>query len=134
LSALTPMFDKRTKLITIEDHNKAAERDERKTRSDKKMQIKVPVTEEEKLLIGRMSLLNGHKGEFHSYLAEVFSEATKRPYISYSKTIPYKNNRNYISTKVPVDVYDKILELKVAWGYRSKLQAAHRILINELMG
>lgn len=134
MSTLTPMFDKRTKLITIEDHNKAADRAERKVRSDKKIQIKVPVTEEEKLLIGRMSLQNGHKGEFHSYLAEVFSVATKRPYVSYSKSIPYKNNRSYISTKVPRDVYEKILELKVEWGHRSKLQAAHRILMNEIMG
>jgi hypothetical protein len=128
------MFDKRTKLITIDDHNKAAERSERKTRSDKKKQIKVPVTDEEKLLIGRMSLLNGHKGEIDSYLSSIFSMATERPYIFYSKPVPYKDNRNYVSTKVKKEVWDKILELKVEWGLRSVKQAAHRILVNELMG
>jgi hypothetical protein len=125
------MFDK-TKLITIEDHNKAAERAERKTRCDKKLQIKVPVTDEEKLKIARQSLQNGHRGEIHSYLAIAFKEALERPYIQYSKAVPYKNNGNYVSTKVKKDIYEKIVELKVEWGMRSICQAAHRILINEL--
>lgn len=133
MSTLTPMFDK-TKLYTIDDHNKIAERANRKTRSDKKIQIKVPVTDDEKIWISRMSLQNGHKGEIHSYLSDVFSAATERPYISYSKPIAYKDNKNYVSAKVKAAVYDKILELKVEWGMRSVRQAAHRILMNELGG
>jgi hypothetical protein len=131
LSTLTPMFDK-TKLITIGDHNKAVERAERKTRSDKKIQIKVPVTDEEKLMIARQSLQNGHRGEIHSFLANAFSAALERPYLQYSKAIPYKDNGIYVSTKVKKDVYEKILQLKVEWGMRSIRQAAHRILMNEL--
>jgi hypothetical protein len=130
MSTLTPMFDKRTKLITINDHNKSAER---KPRNDKKTQIKIPVTDEEKLQIGRLSLLNGHKGEVHSYLADVILQAIERPYIQYSKSVPYKDNGNYVSTKVKSDVYEKIIELKVTWGLRSIRQTAHRILSNELL-
>lgn len=128
LSTLSPMFDK-TKLFTIDDHNKAAER---KPRKDKKTQIKIPITVEEKLMIGRLSLLNGHKGEIHSYLGEVFSHAMERPYIQYSKAVPYKDNGSYVSTKVKKEVYEKIVELKVMWGLRSIRQAAHRIVMNEL--
>lgn len=131
MSTLTPMFDKRTKIITLDNEDRAAER---KTRNDKKIQIKVPVTEEQKLQIGRMSLHNGHKGEVHSYLADVFTQATERPYIKYSKAVVYKDNKNYVSTKVKSDVYEKIVQLKVEWGLRSIRQAAHRILYNELMG
>jgi hypothetical protein len=129
VGALSPMF-KKTRLFRLDDHTKAAER---KTRSDKKKQIKVPVTEEERIRIGRMSLQNGHKGEIDSYLSEVFSSATERPYISYCKPVSYKNNGNYASTKVKKEVYEKILELKVEWGLRSISQAAHRILMNEIM-
>lgn len=125
------MFDKRTKIITLDDHNKVLKR---KPRNDKKKQIKVPVTEEEKIKIGRLSLQNGHKGEIDSYLSSVFSTATERPYISYSKPVSYKDNTNFVSTKVNKEVWDKILELKVEWGLRSIKQAAHRILANELMG
>lgn len=128
MSTLNPMFEK-TKLFTLDDHNKAAER---KPRIDKKSQIKVPVTDEQKLEIGRLSLQNGHKGEFHSYLADVFSQAAERPYIQYSKAVPYKDTGNYVSTKVKNDVYEKIIELKVTWGMRSIKQAAHRIILNEL--
>jgi hypothetical protein len=131
ISTLTPMFDKRTKLITLEDHNK---KPERKRRKDKKFQIKVPVTSEQKLQIARLSLQNGFRGEIHSYLDEVFSGAIERPYIQYSKSIDYEDVRNYVSTKVKKEVYEKIMELKVEWGLRSIRQAAHRILINELMG
>jgi hypothetical protein len=125
---MTPMFDK-TKLFTLDDHNKILKR---KPRNDKKKQIKVPVTEEEKIQIGRLSLQNGHKGEIDSYLSSVFSTATERPYISYSKPVSYKDNGNYASTKVKIEVWDKILELKVEWGLRSIKQAAHRIIMNEL--
>lgn len=125
------MFEK-TKLFTLEDHNKSAS--QRKPRNDKKKQIKIPVTDEQKLHIGRLSLLNGHKGEIDSYLASVFSQAIERPYIQYSKPIEYKDNSNYASTKVVKDVFDEITRLKVEWGLRSIRQAAHRILINELMG
>jgi hypothetical protein len=131
LSTLVPMFDKRTKLITLEDHNKSTER---KSRKDKKIQIKVPVTEEQKLLIGRISLQSGHKGEIHSYLADVFTQAIERPYILHSKPVEYKDYGNYVSTKVKNEVYEKIAHLKVEWGLRSIRQAAHRILYNELMG
>jgi hypothetical protein len=123
------MFDKRTKIITLDDHNKI-----RKTRSDKKIQIKVPVTEHEKLLIARMSLEYGHNGEIHSYLAVVFEQAIGRPYIRYSKAVEYKDNGCYVSTKVKKEIYEKIVGLKVEWGLRSIRQAAHRILVNELMG
>lgn len=131
MSTLTPMFDKRTKLITIDDQTKKAA--ERKTRRDKKIQIKVPVTEEQKLIIGRLSLYNGHKGEIHSFLADVFIQAIERPYIKHSKPVVYKDCGNYVSTKVKVDVYEKIAHLKVEWGLRSIRQAAYRILHNELM-
>jgi hypothetical protein len=129
LSTLTPMFDK-TKLITIDDHNKPAER---KQRCDKKIQIKVPVTSDEKLHIAQMSLLNGHRGEIHSYLEAVFKQALERPYIQFSKAVAYHDDGKYVSTKVKKDVYDKIIELKVGWGLRSIRQAAHRILYNELL-
>lgn len=129
MSTLTPMFDK-TKLITIDDHNKKAER---KQRSDKKIQIKVPVNSDEKLHIARMSLLNGHRGEIHSYLEAIFRQAAERPYIQYSRTVVYHDEGKYVSTKVEKNVYEKIIELKVAWGLRSIRQAAHRILHNELL-
>ncbi|MFB3164716.1 hypothetical protein ABLO26_25480 [Neobacillus sp. 179-J 1A1 HS] len=130
MGTLSPMFEK-TKLFTLEDYNKSAQR---KTRIDKKKQIKIPVTDEQKLHIGRLSLLNGHKGEIDSYLASVFSQALERPYIQYSKSIDYKDNRNYASTKVKMEVYEELARLRVEWGLRSIKQAAHRILINELMG
>lgn len=131
MSTMTPMFDKRTRLITIEDHNKIANR---KPRNDKKSQIKIPVTVDEKLMIGRLSLINGHRGEVHSYLADVFLQALERPYVQYSKPVQYKDNGCYVSTKVKKEVYERIMELKVNWGLRSIRQAAHRIIINELMG
>ncbi|WP_223595017.1 hypothetical protein [Neobacillus bataviensis] len=129
LSTLTPMFDK-TKLITIDDHNKKAER---KQRSDKKIQIKVPVTSDEKLHIARMSLNSGHRGEIHSYLEAIFKQAAERSYINYSKAVSYRDDGIYVSTKVRKEVYEKIIELKVGWGLRSIRQAAHRILHNELL-
>lgn len=122
---------KKTKLFTLEDHIKSAER---KIRSDKKLQILVPVTDEQKIEIGRMSLLNGHKGEIHSYLAEVFVQATEREYLIHSKPFDYKDTGNYVSTKVRMDIYNEIARLKVEWGLRSIKRAAHRILMNELMG
>jgi hypothetical protein len=128
MSTLTPMFE-RTKLIKLDDHVKAAER---KKRKDKKIQIKVPVTEEQKLQIGRFSLHNGYKGEVQSYLAYVLTQATQRPYIIHSNKVDYKDSGNYASTKVTRDVYNKIAELKVEWGLRSIKQAAYRILYNEL--
>jgi hypothetical protein len=130
LSALTPMFEK-TKIFTLDDHVKSAER---KTRSDKKKQVKVPVTDEQKLEIGKLSLSNGHKGEIDSYLAMVFKQATERNYLIYSKPVEYKDTGIYVSTKVKMDIYDEIIRLKVEWGLRSIKQAAHRILINELLG
>jgi hypothetical protein len=122
---------KKTKLFTLEDHVKSSER---KTRSDKKKQIKIPVTDEQKLEIGRLSLLNGHGGEIDSYLAEVFKQATERKYLIHSKPVDYKDTGNYASTKVRIDIHNEITRLKVEWGFRSIKQAAHRILINELMG
>ncbi|MFS0776096.1 hypothetical protein ABC255_08830 [Neobacillus sp. 3P2-tot-E-2] len=130
MGTLSPMF-KKTKLFTLDDHNKSSER---KIRTNKKFQIKIPVNAEQKLQIGRLSLENGFKGEIHSYLENIFSHALERPYIQYSRPIDYKDNRNYVSTKVKKDVYEKIASLKVEWGLRSIRQAAHRILINELMG
>lgn len=127
MSTLTPMFDKKTKLITIDDHTK-----ERKTRKDKKIQIKIPVTPEQKLQIARISLNNGHKGEFHSFLDELFCEAVKRDFIQHAKSVPYKDTKNYISTKVNKEVNERFIQLKVSWGLRSKKQAAHRILFNEM--
>lgn len=124
------MFE-RTKLITINDHNKSAER---KPRCDKKTQIKVPVTEEQKISIALLSLDNGHKGEFHSFLADIYAQAIARPYLLYSKPVSYQDNGNYVSTKVKVEIVNEIDKLKVKWGLRSRKQAAHRILINELLG
>lgn len=131
MSTLTPMFDK-TKLITLDDHIKSAARAERKTCNDKKIQIKVPVTDDEKLMIARQSLSNGHRGEIHSYLADAFAQAIERPYLQFTKAVEYKDNGNYVSTKVKKDIYEKIIELKVKWGMRSIRQAAHRLIINEL--
>jgi hypothetical protein len=127
ISALNPMFEK-TKIIKMEEQQK------RKPRNDKKKQIKIPVTEKQKLDIARMSLENGHKGEIDSYLADVFAQAVERPYLKYSKPVEYEDVRNYVSTKVTEAVYKEVVKLKVEWGLRSIRQASHRILINELMG
>lgn len=130
MSTLNPMFE-RTKLFTLKDHNKAAQR---KQRNDKKLQIKVPVTEEQKLTIARLSLHNGYNGEIHSFLADVFSKAIDRPYLKLSKPVSYLDKGNYVSTKVKEHVIQELDKLKVMWGLRSRRQAAHRILVNELLG
>lgn len=127
-NTFTPMFDKRVKPAYLINQ----EQKPRKQRKDKKTQIKVPVTEEEKLKIAKLSLQNGYQGEIHPYLDMVFSVAVERNFTKYAKVLPYKDTELYVSTKIPKEVYEKIVQLKVEWGLRSIRQAAHRILINEI--
>ncbi|NRD80986.1 hypothetical protein HPT25_27060 [Bacillus sp. BRMEA1] len=124
----TPMFDKRVKPAYLPQH----EEKPRKKRKDKRIQIKVPVTEEEKIVIAKLSFQNGYQGDIHPYLDMLFSVAVERNYMKYARSIPYKDTALYVSTKLPKEVYDKIIQLKVDWGMRSIRQAAHRILMNEI--
>ncbi|WP_078382325.1 hypothetical protein [Sutcliffiella halmapala] len=125
MSLLTPMFNK-YKTIKVEDSNK------RTIRSDKKNQVKVPVTSEQKLEIAKLSFSEGHRGEIHSYLADVFTKSVDRDFIIHATPKEYSDTGIYVSTKVPKAVHEELLKLKVEWGLRSVKRAAHRILLNEL--
>ncbi|MCM3443998.1 MULTISPECIES: hypothetical protein [Metabacillus] len=127
-STFTPMFDKRASKPNNFNHEKKP----RKPRNDKKIQIKVPVTLDEKRLIGKLSLENGYQGEIHPYLDMIFSTATERNFTKYAKQYVYNDTSLYVSTKITNEVHQKIVSLKVEWGLRSIRQAAHRILMNEI--
>ncbi|UAL46792.1 hypothetical protein K7887_18280 [Sutcliffiella horikoshii] len=126
MSTLNPMFEK-FKPVKVD-----MKPQRRQQRSDKKLQVIVPVTSSQKLEIARLSFSKGHSGEFHSFLADVYKLSVERDFIRHAKDKKYIETGIYVSTRVHRNVYEKLIELKVEWGLRSVKQAAHRILMNEL--
>ncbi len=121
---LNPMFNAPTKPKPIYE---VKEKRPRKTRCDKKHDIKVPVTEIQKMKIRLQAHRKGLRAT--PYSSNLVIEGLKREFITdIGEFTPYKDTHDYVHVKLLPYHYEKIVELAIKWGV-SERRAAHRILL-----
>ncbi len=97
----------------------------RKTRSDKKKDIKIPVNEIQRQLIRTSAFQQGITTT--QYMSKLLTEHLKIDYISQVHAYEYKDTKKYIHAKLEQGAHSKLVQLAIEWGV-SQRAAATRIL------
>lgn len=122
MSVINPMFEPR-------EHRKQsttiANQQPRKTRSDKKKDIKIPVNEIQRQLIRTSAFQQGITTT--QYMSKLLTEHLKIDYISEIHAYEYKDTKKYIHAKLGQETHSKLVQLAIEWGV-SQRAAATRIL------
>ncbi|MGG0360325.1 hypothetical protein ABEY57_08300 [Bacillus tropicus] len=119
MSNVNPMFEPRKQSTTI------ANSQPRKTRSDKKKDVKIPVTEIQRQLIRTSAFHNNLTTT--QYMSKLITEHLRIDYISEIHAYEYKDTKKYIHAKLEQETHSKLVQLAIEWGV-SQRAAATRIL------
>ncbi|MCU4880430.1 hypothetical protein [Bacillus cereus] len=119
MSNVNPMFQPQKYSTTITNLQP------RKTRSDKKKDIKIPVNEIQRQLIRSSAFKEGITTT--QYMSKLITEHLKIDYISEIHAYEYKDTKKYIHAKLEQGAYFKLVQLAIEWGV-SQRAAATRIL------
>jgi len=119
MSNVNPMFEPRKQSTTI------ANKQPRKTRSDKKKDVKIPVTEIQRQLIRTSAFHNNLTTT--QYMSKIITEHLRIDYISEIHAYEYKDTKKYVHAKLEQETYSKLVQLAIEWGV-SQRSAATRIL------
>ncbi|BCC62403.1 MULTISPECIES: hypothetical protein [Bacillus] len=119
MSVINPMFEPRKQSTTITNQQP------RKTRSDKKKDIKIPVNEIQRQLIRSSAFKEGITTT--QYMSKLITEHLKIDYISEIHAYEYKDTQKYIHAKLGQETHSKLVQLAIEWGV-SQRAAATRIL------
>ncbi|HDR7203924.1 TPA: hypothetical protein QCW56_002476 [Bacillus cereus] len=119
MSVINPMFEPRKQSTTITNQQP------RKTRSDKKKDIKIPVNEIQRQLIRSSAFKEGITTT--QYMSKLITEHLKIDYISEIHAYEYKDTKKYIHAKLGQETHSKLVQLAIEWGV-SQRAAATRIL------
>ena len=119
MSVINPMFEPRKQSTTI------ANQQPRKTRCDKKKDVKIPVNEIQRQLIRSSAYQEGITTT--QYMSKLITEHLKIDYICEIHAYEYKDTRRYIHAKLEQGAHSKLVQLAIEWGV-SQRAAATRIL------
>lgn len=97
----------------------------RKTRCDKKKDVKIPVNEAQRQTIRLSAYKKGITTT--QYMSHLIAEHLKIDYISEIHAYEYKDTKKYIHAKLEQETHSKLVQLAVKWGV-SQRAAATRIL------
>ncbi|HFJ9381171.1 TPA: hypothetical protein ACGW65_005698 [Bacillus paranthracis] len=119
MSNVNPMFQPQKHSTTITNLQP------RKTRSDKKKDIKIPVNEIQRQLIRSSAFKGGITTT--QYMSKLLTEYLTIDYISEIHAYEYKDTKKYIHAKLEQGAHSKLVQLAIEWGV-SQRAAATRIL------
>ncbi|HDR6289529.1 TPA: hypothetical protein QCU33_005679 [Bacillus cereus] len=119
MSVINPMFEPRKQSTTIINQQP------RKTRCDKKKDVKIPVNEIQRQLIRSSSFQEGITTT--QYMSKLITEHLRIDYISEIHAYEYKDTKKYIHAKLEQETHSKLVQLAIDWGV-SQRAAAARIL------
>lgn len=119
MSNVNPMFQPQKHSTTITNLQP------RKTRSDKKKDIKIPVNEIQRQLIRSSAFKEGTTTT--QYMSKLITEHLKIDYISEIHAYEYKDTKKYIHAKLEQGAHSNLVQLAIEWGV-SQRAAATRIL------
>ncbi|TCW59022.1 hypothetical protein EC917_101276 [Bacillus thuringiensis] len=119
MSVINPMFEPRKQSTTITNQQP------RKTRSDKKKDVKIPVTEIQRQLIRTSAFREGITTT--QYMSKLITEHLNLSYIAEIHNYDYIDTKRYIHAKLDQEVHKKLVHLAIEWGV-SQRAAATRIL------
>ncbi|MDC2867549.1 hypothetical protein [Bacillus sp. BP-3] len=119
MNNVNPMFEPRKQYTKIQNLQT------RKTRSDKKKDIKIPVNETQRQMIRLTAYKNGLTTTQH--MSKLITEHVRIDYISEIHAYEYKDTKKYIHAKLEQEIHSKLVCLAVEWGV-SQRAAATRIL------
>ncbi|MED1302654.1 hypothetical protein BK704_19520 [[Bacillus thuringiensis] serovar konkukian] len=119
MSNVNPMFQPQRHSTTITNLQP------RKTRSDKKKDIKIPVNEIQRQLIRTSAFQQGITTT--QYMSKLLTEHLKIDYISEIHAYEYKDTKKYIHAKLGQKTHSQLVQLAIEWGV-SQRAAAARIL------
>ncbi|PFD94641.1 hypothetical protein CN275_00160 [Bacillus anthracis] len=119
MSVINPMFEPRKQSTTITNQQP------RKTRSDKKKDVKIPVNEIQRQLIRSSAFQEGITTT--QYMSKLITEHLRIDYISEIHAYKYKDTKKYIHAKLEQETHSKLVQLAIEWGV-SQRAAATRIL------
>lgn len=119
MSNVNPMFEPRKQSTTITNQQP------RKTRCDKKKDVKIPVNEIQRQLIRSSAFQEGITTT--QYMSKLITEHLKIDYIREIHAYEYKDTRRYIHAKLEQETHCKLVQLAIEWGV-SQRAAATRIL------
>ena len=119
MSNVNPMFEPRKQSTTITNLQP------RKTRSDKKKDVKIPVNEIQRQLIRTSAFKEGITTT--QYMSKLITEHLRIDYINEIHAYEYKDTKKYIHAKLEQETHSKLVQLAIEWGV-SQRAAATRIL------
>lgn len=119
MSNVNPMFQPQKHSTTITNLQP------RKTRSDKKKDIKIPVNEIQRQLIRSSAFKEGTTTT--QYMSKLLTEHLTIDYISEIHAYEYKDTKKYIHAKLERKTHSQLVQLAIEWGV-SQRAAAARIL------
>ncbi|OQR53533.1 hypothetical protein [Bacillus sp. CDB3] len=119
MSNVNPMFEPRKQSTTITNLQP------RKTRSDKKKDVKIPVNEIQRQLIRTSAFQQGITTT--QYMSKLITEHLRIDYINEIHAYEYKDTKRYIHAKLEQETHSKLVQLAIEWGV-SQRAAATRIL------
>ncbi|MDF9525047.1 hypothetical protein P5815_31610 [Bacillus cereus] len=119
MSNVNPMFQPQKHSTTI------TKLQPRKTRSDKKKDIKIPVNEIQRQLIRSSAFKEGTTTT--QYMSKLLTEHLRIDYISQIHAYEYKDTKKYIHAKLEQKTHSQLVQLAIEWGV-SQRAAATRIL------
>ncbi|MGD2278313.1 hypothetical protein [Bacillus wiedmannii] len=119
MSVINPMFEPRKQSTTITNQQP------RKTRCDKKKDVKIPVNETQRQLIRSSAFQEGITTT--QYMSKLIAEHLRIDYINEIHAYEYKDTKKYIHAKLEQETHSKLVQLAIEWGV-SQRAAATRIL------
>lgn len=119
MSNVNPMFEPRKQSTTITNQQP------RKTRCDKKKDVKIPVNEIQRQLIRSSAFQEGITTT--QYMSKLITEHLNLSYIAEIHSYDYIDTKRYIHAKLDQEVHKKLVHLAIDWGV-SQRAAATRIL------
>ncbi|WP_434787960.1 hypothetical protein V5R22_32860, partial (plasmid) [Bacillus thuringiensis] len=111
MSVINPMFEPRE---PRKQSTTIANQQPRKTRSDKKKDIKIPVNEIQRQLIRTSAFQQGITTT--QYMSKLLTEHLKIDYISQVHAYEYKDTKKYIHAKLEQGAHSKLVQLAIEWG------------------
>lgn len=131
ISNLNPMFENQKQRNNQASYVRKKPSGHRQTRSDKKHDIRVPVSQKQKQTIHAMKIsssVNSHSDVSMTNIAtSLVKQGIERRYPT--QPIPYVNYDEVVHVKLPNDQYRDLLLMCNEWNYTSARRGAHRILI-----
>lgn len=113
------MFEPSRKSTTITNQQP------RKTRSDKKKDVKIPVNEMQRQLIRSSAFQQGITTT--QYMSKLITEHLNLSYIAEIHSYDYIDTKRYIHAKLDQEVHKKLVHLAIDWGVSQRCAGA-RIL------